>query len=303
MLKYLIVQLDDSSTSFCHYESLTNSSNLMPLETLKAGILWAMKENLVVQFVYPDYELPKNYLAEIETVDHIDIKAYDLNSDVIICNGITTVSDEIIQSGKSIVLRLSIDEFFKNINKIARIPIVNIIIKDIDELSVEQQQEYEGSLHILSQAILERVKQAIPTHLNILTDRLQLTSMNNCNAGIESIALCPDGLFYICPAFYFSKMGNSGNPIDGIAIQNQQLFKLDYAPICRKCDAFHCKRCVWLNVKNTLEVNTPSHEQCVASHIERNASKELLENMRELGIKTPNITIPKIDYLDPFETF
>ena len=29
-----------------------------------------MKENLMIQYVYPDYELPKEYETVIESIDH-----------------------------------------------------------------------------------------------------------------------------------------------------------------------------------------------------------------------------------------
>ena len=53
MLKYAIILLDDESVSFCSYESL-ESGHSMPLETLSSSVLWAMKENLEIQFVYPN---------------------------------------------------------------------------------------------------------------------------------------------------------------------------------------------------------------------------------------------------------
>jgi len=84
-------------------------------------------------------------------------------------------------------------------------------------------------------------------------------------------------------------------------IRNQQLYKLEFAPICRNCDAFQCKRCIYLNRKTTLEVNTPSHEQCVVSHLERNSSEELLDAVKILIPQLSTQSIDKIDYLDPFE--
>ena len=38
------------------------------------------------------------------------------------------------------------------------------------------------------------------------------------------------------------------------------------------------------------------------SHIERNISKEILESFHSKGILT-DISIPEIDYLDPFDNF
>ena len=87
----------------------------------------------------------------------------------------------------------------------------------------------------------------------------------------------------------------------GLDIKNPQLYKLSHAPLCRQCDAYQCKRCIWLNRKTTLEVNTPSHEQCVMTHLERNASRDLLTNIRKHGQFMPEVDIKEISYLDPFD--
>lgn len=87
----------------------------------------------------------------------------------------------------------------------------------------------------------------------------------------------------------------------GLAIANQQLYRLDHAPICRVCDAYHCRRCVWMNDRLTGDVNTPSHQQCAASHLERNASRRLQQRMAERGIHIEGSReIKELDYLDPF---
>ena len=46
MTQYIIILLDDTSVSFCHYGNGKKERNLMSLETLKAAIIYAMKENL-----------------------------------------------------------------------------------------------------------------------------------------------------------------------------------------------------------------------------------------------------------------
>ena len=70
MLQYLIILLDDTSAPFCHYENLKTERRLMPIDTLKQGIRFGMMENLMIQFVYPDYELPVEYAEAIESIDH-----------------------------------------------------------------------------------------------------------------------------------------------------------------------------------------------------------------------------------------
>ena len=57
-----------------------------------------------------------------------------------------------------------------------------------------------------------------------------------------------------------------------------------------------------MNRLTTREVNTPSHEQCVVAHIERDASRLLLDELNEMGKYEFNSDIPEIDYFDPFET-
>ena len=84
--------------------------------------------------------------------------------------------------------------------------------------------------------------------------------------------------------------------IKAVALDN--LYQFNYAAICKHCDAYHCKRCVWLNKKMTLEVNVPSREQCVIAHVERNASRCILHKNKDAF---PNFEIKEIDYLDPFD--
>lgn len=305
MLKYLIVNLDDTSPSFCHYTNNKTERNLIAFDALKNGLVWAMKENLMIQFIYPDYELPKDYLDLIDTVDHIDIEKDNSDADVSVFDGIKSVVKLKSKKYPQVVIRVTKDELFDNVDDIKEAlrlqPSLNIVITDINSFRETDFDGYGAVLEKLSEAVIEEMKSNKPVRINILTDRLMLSRMNNCNAGDESITLAPDGNFYICPAFYFDGDENIGNPISGLSIPNKQLYNLGKAPICRNCDAYQCKRCVWLNQKLTLEVNTPSHEQCVVSHLERNASQHLLEKIKKFGIIKTDFIIPEIDYLDPFD--
>ena len=61
MIQYIVILLDETSVSFFYFTSNKTEHKLIPLQTLKDGIRFAMKENLNIQFVYPDYELPTEY--------------------------------------------------------------------------------------------------------------------------------------------------------------------------------------------------------------------------------------------------
>lgn len=300
MLKYLVIVLDNTSVSYCHYGNDQESPKLIAIENLASGILWAMKENLMVQFVYPKYELPQEYLELIDSIDHVDIKENSLDADVTIVNGIGRLS-ECFNKSSQIVLRLSLYELINNIETIAQYDNLNIVLTDIDKADESLLEAYRIALSSLSALLVKRIKSGKIASINIVTDRLQLSGMNNCNAGYESITLAPDGNFYVCPGFYYDGNESIGCPQSELEIKNSNLYKLDNAPICRICDAFHCKRCIWLNHKLTHEVNTPSREQCLISHYERSASRQLQESLKELGILNLGETIPKIDYNDPFE--
>ena len=179
---------------------------------------------------------------------------------------------------------------------------LNIVITDIETFTEGDFTVYKSFLQNLSGYMKQLYIMGKTPQLNLLTDRMMLDEMNNCGAGDTTVTLAPNGNFYICPAFYFSNDGDAiGDVKKGLEIKNQQLFQLNYAPLCRKCDAYQCRRCVWLNRKTTLEVNTPSHEQCVVAHLERNASQQLLASIRDFGTFLPGKEICDIDYLDPFD--
>lgn len=319
MIQYLVILLDDTSVSFCHYQDDKKERNLMPFETLKAGIVYAMKENLNIQFVYPSYFLPKDYLEVIDCIDHTDIKPASLGdeADVVVMDGINQVpsaNDNAFKQGVSYVLRLSKHELFEKkanvsalLNKVERL---NVVITDVETFKDADSECYSEVLRMLSEEVEKLYVAGKVVQLNLLTDRMMLDKMNNCGAGDTSITLAPDGKFYVCPAFYLTDeddgMGalhtSIGDVKHGLDIKNPQLYKLDHAPLCRHCDAYQCKRCIWLNHKMTYEVNTPSHEQCVMAHLERNASRDLLNAIRKYGAFLPEQKeIKEITYLDPFE--
>lgn len=303
MLQYLIILLDETSTSFCHYEIANQERKLIPLEVLKKGIRFGMIENLMIQFVYPDYELPQAYHEVVESIDHSKIKPYrQKDADVLIVSGFQKVKADV-----PIVLRITKQELFARQEEIAMmlgdVPRLNVVLTDVETFAEADFETYKKVLAGLSAEVEKLYVDGKSPQLNLLTDRMMLSQMNNCGAGNTNITLAPNGKFYVCPAFYHEHKADSIGDLEyGLDIKNKQLYKLEYAPICRHCDAWQCKRCIWLNRKTTLEVNTPSHEQCVVAHLERNASKELLKNIRKYGIFMPEKEeIKEIDYLDPFD--
>lgn len=320
MLQYLIILLDDTSTSFCHYKVLQRESRLIEIESLRKGIRFAMRENLMIQFDYPDFELPQEYVEAIESIDHSKIKAHpnlpegrgrETDADVLVLNGWSFPLEEV---EVPLVLRTTKTELFSRYAELkdvlTKAPRLNVVITDAETFTDEDFDTYKKVLAELAVFVERLYVDSKSPQLNLLTDRMMLREMNNCGAGDTTITLAPNGKFYVCPAFYYEDeadcIGDINAPdfrcAEDLDIRNKQLYKLEHAPICRHCDAYQCKRCIWLNRKTTLEVNTPSHEQCVVAHLERNASRELLQNIRKHGTFLPEQEdIKELDYLDPFD--
>lgn len=317
MIQYLVILLDDTSVSFCHYSNGSRKERrLMPLETLKAGIVYAMKENLSIQFVYPAYELPQAYREAIDSIDHTDIKPANLaeEAEVVVFDGWEQTAGHAFKPGISYVLRTDRQSLFAHIGEVctllSQVERLNLVITDVEQFTDADFDAYAHALKTMADAVEERYLSGQSVQVNLLTDRMMLDKMNNCGAGDTAITLAPDGQFYVCPAFYLAEEADGhgklktaiGDLRHGLDMKNPQLYRLDHAPICRHCDAFQCKRCVWLNRRTTYEVNTPSHEQCVMAHLEREASRVLLEDIRKHGTFLPKqADIKKLSYLDPFE--
>lgn len=311
MLKYIVVLLGDESVPFCSY-TLSKAHKQIEYGTLKSAVLWAMKENLEIQFVYPPYQLDNSILELINTVSHINIMGascpYKEYGDIFVFNNPKELLSYKFSEMSSCVLRISYKELKQTVSVFTTLETlpnrINFCITDREEFSLQDIPEYETSLNALADFIVEYANNFNKIiQSNILTDRLFLCAMNNCNAGDETITLAPNGYFYICPAFYYNGEAPCGNISTGVSIPNGQLFKLDYAPICSHCDAFQCMRCVWKNKKSTLEVNTPSQGQCYSAHIERKASSYLLGQLNSRGFYIDGMvsSIPILDYLDPLD--
>ncbi len=307
--QYIVILLDDTSVSYCHADNPLTEKRLIPLEVLREAILFSMKQNLMIQFVYPEYELSKEYNDLIEAIDHIKI-----GRDVLVYDSVPTNVER-----KNVVLRLTIADFLAKQYDIAlllpKVTRLNISITDIENFNDELIEDYKAALEMLNSVLLNIYKDGNQPEINILTDRLRLNEMHNCEAGVENITLAPNGKFYLCPAFYYDEqMGVStkmnhktkdasrsvGDLEVGINIPNKQLLELERAPLCRICDAYHCNRCIWLNQKLTWDNNTPSRQQCVMAHIERNASRDLSNKLKDAGFVLEN-KIKEINYLDPFD--
>lgn len=309
MLEYLVILLDEAAASFCHYQAPAHQEpKPIAADVLKRGIRFAMCHNLAIQFVYPHYEISAELDAIVHTVDHHKIMPVDIDAtkaDVVVVDGFDL--DKAAGLHKPVTLRVTKDEFMARylelIPLLDEVPNVNLVFTDVQHFTQADLDAYAQAIKHLSAEVAQMYLAGQNPHINLLTDLLSLGKMNNCGAGMTTLTMAPDGNLYVCPGFYHNNPGCSIGNIDQreLDIPNGYLYTLASAPICSHCDAWHCKRCVWLNRLTTREVNTPSRQQCVMAHLERNASRLMLMAIREHGEFLPERVIDEIDYLDPFD--
>ena len=236
MLQYLIIQLDASSPSFCHYTN-DGAPQLMPVETLRKAIFFAMTENLIVQFLVPDAPLPAEHEALMRQVEHSIIahQGVRTDADVEVIEGIPDDEPTGWNANGVYIIRTSKDELYSRSRQLANLMLrslrVNVVLTDVERFTEDDYPKYEQSLKEIADIVAGSLKRGsrLPQS-NLLTDRLMLRDMNNCNAGVKSVTLMPNGKFYVCPAFcidgdYDISLGDQsiGSLDEGLMIPNPQL--------------------------------------------------------------------------------
>ncbi|URZ05982.1 radical SAM peptide maturase, CXXX-repeat target family [Clostridium felsineum] len=294
--KFLQFIMNDNITPHCTYKNKRNTQRTMSNELVKKGLDFANKNRFKPVFLGN----AQGYSDKGINIVSSENKGVPKNSIVIFDNN---VNSSIEFEGNCILLlcRNNIPKLADFIKKLCKFSLrINVILQDIEEWTSEDIKIYSIQLDKLKDVIVSSYTEKNAVEINILTDRLNLKEMSNCDAGTSTYSLAPNGKIYLCPAFYFDDEASYIGDIEsGINVKNAQLLDIKNAPICSVCDSYHCRRCKYLNKKLTNELNTPSHIQCEISHIERNKTREL---QKELIIRKliPNMgQIIEINYLDP----
>ncbi|MDR3335429.1 MAG: CXXX repeat peptide maturase [Treponema sp.] len=312
MLKYINVLLADTAVSFCHYENTNAGRNKwITTELLNNIIRYCQTQKLSINYIFPKDTVPAELLELIEKTGHFKIASREVSvnatavvlkpSDLEKLNWLDTSNKKII------ILRVNKTEV-KNLHKLLERLVnkfvkITLVLTDIEFYTEEDIEAYKQELEKSEECLFQQykdVKDSLP-EINFISDLWFARQMNNCNAGIDHYTFAPDGKFYICPAFYHNGSKSIGD-LSEIQVKNSHLFSLEFAPLCSRCDAFHCKRCVYLNHLLTEEFNTPSSQQCRLAHIERECSRQLLERLKQANpLFLQILPIKIINYNDPME--
>lgn len=297
-IRYMQIITSDDITPHCTYRNWRNTHNVIDKQLLEEGLEFCEKNN------FTPVILGSSSNKSTEWLNILDGKSNEISENsIIICDNNTEIP--LGSQGNCILLisKTNIGKLSEFIGKMyPSILRVNVILEDIDKWGTSDIEIYIEQLNELKNFVIDSYKSGNPIAINVLTDRIDLECMCNCEAGENTFTLAPNGKIYICPAFYFDNPDNHiGDIYDGVNIKNGYLFELKNAPICSSCDAYHCRRCKYLNKKLTSEINTPSKMQCVISHIERNKSRELQLELNMQKIVSIENIIGAIDYTDPLD--
>ena len=312
-LTHLIVLLESGATAFCQEapEETSASPQGMTPALLARIAVYAADRQLALSVIY-GVAPTREYDELLATLPHVKIvpfalyAAYPESVLVIDFAELAYALAAMPGSGRQAIVRIaradlpSLAEGFAAASRCFKR--LNTVLLDIEHYTDEDLQCYEEQLEKLGETLAPRYLCDEAGEISCLTDRPALTAMRNCGAGVTHLTVSPDGRLYLCPASYRRDAGHDvGSFADGPHIANRQLLALDHAPICERCDAFHCPRCIYMNAKLTGEVNTPSRQQCELAHIERAASARLLQLVHDDERFRQYNMIPDLDYRDPFD--
>ena len=117
-MKYLIIQLCDSSVSFCNYKN-AEIQNLIPIDVLESALIWGIKNGLNIQILFPQYELPHSYQSLIDNYEHIEIRGLNKfhDADIWVVGNVSELGQcEYFEA--LIIIHMSISEFLGNYKEI-----------------------------------------------------------------------------------------------------------------------------------------------------------------------------------------
>ncbi|CAK7086543.1 radical SAM peptide maturase, CXXX-repeat target family [Tissierella carlieri] len=309
--------LSDDYITYCCHENQNQNDNEMSDSVILEGLNYAQENFMMPIFVhgksgktlrtkeeYIGYDIlhivPIKYynLAQKQEFRRI-LPVYDMenvwNEKIFIDNIILNVREDEIKK-----LNEAIDELIKFSNRI------NINITELDRHFNEE--EYRQQMEMISDKIIKiwenegRFKE-----INILTDILFLDKHDNCQAGENTFVLSPLGKIYTCCADFSNiEDGFIGEVTEGIIKEyGSYLYGIENNNLCRICDAYQCRDCVYINKKNTKEYNVSPSFQCRKSHIERVVSLDLKSKFKNCSIipSKNTLEIKENDYLDPISKF
>jgi len=180
----------------------------------------------------------------------------------------------------------------------------DISIKHPELLSYNDEDmiTYKNQLLEISMELLGKKESWCNYRVDCLTDRFQSDDIVECGAGVAKIAVGPTGELYLCPAAARNAESPCGHILGDVEIPNRHLLTREYSVLCDKCDALHCRRCVYLNRCSTFEFCVPSRNMCRLAHFELEIQAWLAQEAIKKNLWDESSNIPASPAIyDPYE--
>lgn len=294
--KNLFIMLADNSVAFCNYTVGSVEKNTIKIEDLKAAAKFCEQNFYTAVLLHSDNNSLSNMAMQVFCgVPCINIYPSknvmpEYNENDIVYHDCQSIIMEKAEGANCCVLEVREKELInlanvveKALNHYRRIN-VNLIYRpkllDIDL--------YDNELKKIVNILLSYFESNTIRQVNIVTDELFNNKRNNCNFGFHNYVLAPNGLVYICPAFYYENEKDYLSTLDRLCDlannEHKKLFNIENNMICQQCDIKHCSWCTFWNKKNTEEYGVPAAKQCQISQIEYGASYQLYTLLNENNI-------------------
>jgi len=316
-LAYLLVPLEAGAVSFCHYENARFYSTSEPIwigeDLLRAVANYADKNSIALTFLFGRHALPPGLASLVGRTARTEIVPQEVSADhpgaivVLDSENGASFADLPLDWTRNVILRLA----RRDLGKLAALAAaltgrygrLSLHLRELEYYTRADLARYEEELQKLSQELFRIYSHGNRAEINLLTDRMVLEDMRNCDAGVTHLTIAPDGTCHICPGFLSDGEAAIGrfDIKKGLIAAPPAMVALEHGPLCTRCDAWHCKRCVYLSRKLTEEYNVPSEQQCLTAHAEREATRLLL---RQLGTMEPfrrMKRLAELNYRDPLE--
>lgn len=309
---HLLVLLEEGAVPFCTYENPLFYSPAEPrwisAGLLKAATALAKRTNVALTVLYGKTKPPQDLARLIDAVPHVKIVPLSLEPDypeaIIVADADQSFDALRDNHARNLILRLAKPKgasllIEKLLGKFQRLSLhfTQLAYFDADDIA-----DYEDELSRIAKLMGRLYRGGGGPEVNVLSDRMMLNDMRNCGAGCDHLTLAPNGRLYICPGFYHDDPACFAAEFDKANLPEVVgSTALHRAPLCSRCDAFQCKRCIFLNRAMTGELNVPSEQQCAVADVEREASRMLLNDLGTIEPFRRMARIAELNYRDPLE--
>lgn len=297
--KYLYI-LKDNSFEYCNVNSTPSQVQTISDELYSKAIKFC--DDHFFTPVHVGFNEQREFGYYIGNIN----AAYERNELTIDVISSKDLKNDFYLISETVIFRISIDELVNlrfGCNKLFEMGVkkINVVIVDYDTFSAQQLIVYNEILNDLVGLLFEKWKSNRFVQIDIITDNLFLEKKAFCSAD-NSLTLAPDGYFYPCQAYYFYNNSRISSIDD---YDNETRMQASLLSMCDKCNVNSCKKCSFLNQKNTDEKKVPFESHCVKANLELKASVNLVRMIEDDKIELPfdiNRSIYCSRNLDPLIT-